>query len=87
MVKEPQNIFKSREGFIINLFSFQPYIPTIDDTYTVQADLEKGAKETLVFHDTAGLDSTNPDLRKCYTSVADVRFFIFRYLLIWLANR
>lgn len=53
-------------------FPLQPYVPTIDDTYTVQADLEKGAKETLVFHDTAGLDSTNHELKKCYIAAADV---------------
>jgi len=55
----------------------QPYIPTIDDTYSVQMENLDKPKEVIVFHDTAGVSYESPELRRPYIQAADAFVFVY----------
>jgi NF-kappa-B inhibitor-interacting Ras-like protein len=48
-----------------------PMFSTIEDIYVAMVDTDRGQKEKVHFYDTAGLDSSRPELPKQYLSFAD----------------
>lgn len=48
---------------------FQPYVPTLDDTYQVLLEDGDRPREILVFHDTEGLRDFDSELKKAYLQV------------------
>jgi len=53
------------------------YIPTIEDNYSLAVELDRGNREIVHCVDTAGLDSTNPELLRHYFQIADAFILIF----------
>jgi NF-kappa-B inhibitor-interacting Ras-like protein len=48
-----------------------PMFSTIEDIYVAMVDTDRGPKEKVHFYDTAGLDSTRPEIPKQYLTFAD----------------
>jgi NF-kappa-B inhibitor-interacting Ras-like protein len=57
----------------------RPYLPTIEDTYRLQtqSDGKGGPKEIVTFHDTAGVEGENAEIRRQYLSVADAFLLVY----------
>jgi len=48
-----------------------PMFSTIEDIYVANIDTDRGQKEKVRLHDTAGMDGTRPEFPKQYLSFAD----------------
>ena len=58
-----------------------PYVPTIEDTYQIQTQLDphdSRPKEVIIFHDTAGInDFGGGEIRRPYLQVADAFILVY----------
>ena len=78
--KQFLNTLESLLLWLVNpscFFSFQPYTPTIEDTYVGLVETDRGTKEKLRFYDTAGLDVRNRFLPPHYHAVADGYIIVY----------
>jgi len=53
------------------------YIPTIEDTFTLQVDGDKGSKEILLVTDSAGLQPCDRAINRQYVGVFDAFIIVF----------
>lgn len=54
-----------------------PMFSTVEDIYVALVDTDRGQKEKVHFYDTAGLDSSRPEIPKQYFSFADGYIIVY----------
>ncbi|XP_064462631.1 NF-kappa-B inhibitor-interacting Ras-like protein 1 isoform X2 [Ornithodoros turicata] len=59
------------EQLIYGLSPAREIFPTVEDIYCAQIDNDRGGKERVQFYDSAGVDSSCPEVSKAYLSHAD----------------